>query len=222
MIDAIINISEITKGMKSLGPKALLKINNLSIIEYQINQIKKISRKIRINLITGFYHDKIVDKLKKHKNINYIYNEEYDHTNHGKGIELLLDNNDVSNILYIGSGILLKPKTLSIRSLKNQSSIFVLDRKKSNFDIGCNNSQNLEYMFYDLPLVWSECCYLNKEVCDAIKSLIINKNISQFFMFEIINIILNKNINIDIKKINRKNICKINSQKDIPKIRYFV
>ena len=54
MIDAIINISEITKGMKSVGAKALLKINNTSIIEHQINQLKSINRNITKIFIVFF------------------------------------------------------------------------------------------------------------------------------------------------------------------------
>ena len=46
MIDILIITPEITKGMKSVGSKCLLPLRkNLSIIEYQVMQAQKISRK---------------------------------------------------------------------------------------------------------------------------------------------------------------------------------
>ena len=47
-LNAIIIIPEITKGMKSIGSKSLLKIKNVSVLEYQIKQIKAINRNIHI------------------------------------------------------------------------------------------------------------------------------------------------------------------------------
>ncbi len=95
MIDAIINISEITKGMKSVGAKALLKINNTSIIEHQINQLKSINRNIKINIITGFEHEKIKKTLSKYRNINIIYNKQYETTNQSMGLKLLFENKKI-------------------------------------------------------------------------------------------------------------------------------
>ena len=81
MINALILAPEITRGMKSLGSKALLEIKKkISVIEHQIHLLKNICRDIKITAITGFESEKIIPILEKH-NINYIYNPNYKNTN---------------------------------------------------------------------------------------------------------------------------------------------
>ena len=79
MIEAIILVPEITKGMKSIGSKSLLKIRKSKhIIDYQIEQISSISKKIKVNIATGFDNEKIKKILQdKYPNINVIYNDKY-------------------------------------------------------------------------------------------------------------------------------------------------
>jgi hypothetical protein len=49
MIDALILVPEITKGMKSIGSKSLLEIKKkLSVLDYQIQSIRNIDKNIKI------------------------------------------------------------------------------------------------------------------------------------------------------------------------------
>ena len=51
----LILMPEITKGMKSVGSKALLRLNStLTVLEYQIKSIKSLNRRNKIFLSTGF------------------------------------------------------------------------------------------------------------------------------------------------------------------------
>lgn len=225
MINSLILVPEITKGMKSIGSKCLLKIKEYSILEYQINQIIGINQSIRINIATGFDHEKIKEYIsnKYQQHINWIYNPEYEYTNQTKSLSLFLENYPCEDLLIINSGVLLKNKTISYSSLKGNNKVYILNKPKSNFNIGCSNTDNIEYLFYDLPNLWSECVYFNKSTIVELKNILVyNKNMDKLYLFEIINNLIHHNVKFDNIYIDKKNIFKINNTKDIPQARRFI
>ena len=56
--------------------KCLLELNNKTLIENSINEVLK-TRIKKIQIVTGFKSENIVKKLKKYKNIRFIYNNKY-------------------------------------------------------------------------------------------------------------------------------------------------
>jgi bifunctional N-acetylglucosamine-1-phosphate-uridyltransferase/glucosamine-1-phosphate-acetyltransferase GlmU-like protein len=223
MIDSLILIPEITKGMKSIGSKSLLKIKNIPILEHQINEILNINGDIRLNIATGFDHDRISKHISsKYSDIRFIYNELYSTTNQMKALALYLENSACDNLLIINSGILLKNKEIQFSTLSGNSKIYLLNKPRTNFNIGCSVGGPTEYLFYDLPNIWSECVYLNKETIRSLKEIIQTKNIDQFYLFEIINTLILQNIHFEKVIIDKKNIFKINHAKDLMKARQFI
>lgn len=223
MIDSLILVPEITKGMKSIGSKSLLKIKNIPILEYQINEILCIHKDIRLNIATGFDHDKISKCIgDKYDNVKFIYNELYSATNQTKAITLYLQNYECDNLLIINSGILFKNKSISLSTLSGNSKIYLLNKPRANFNIGCSDGNFAEYLFYDLPNIWSECVYLNKEAILALRKIIETKYTDQFYLFEIINTLISQNICFENIIIDKKNIFKINHAKDLMKARQFI
>jgi hypothetical protein len=224
MINALLLVPEITKGMKSIGSKSLLKIKqNKYIIEYQIEQLLTIHPNIDITVAIGFDADKIKKILNKYNNIKYIYNPRFDITNLGKCIELYLEEkHEINNLFLINSGILFKKGTFHKNQLNKTSKLFFLDKPKNNFDIGCGSTDNIEYLFYDLPKVWSECVFLDSFALDKLKILSINQNISHMYTFEIINELLAMNTKFESEEFPKSHFLKITSIKDLDKAKVFV
>jgi choline kinase len=224
MLDILIIAPEITKGMKSLGSKALLIIKkNLSVIQYQILQANNLDKHSRITVILGFEYEKILNTIQSYKNINYIINHEYRHTNQAYSLKLFYDKHkDVSNLLIISSGVLLKDMVIDKSMLIDRSKVFLLNKDKENFELGCSQETDYtEYIFYDLPSKWSECVYLNREGIEATKTVVSKNSSDQMYLFETINSILGYT-SIDKCFIDRRKIMKINNQKDIPKAKVFI
>lgn len=224
MIEALILIPEITKGMKSVGSKALLEIKNkTSIIEYQIQYLQNIDKNIRISIATGFESDRIIDALSSYNNINFIYNPNYKNTNQAASIKLYLNSYpNVDNLLLISSGVLLRDKSIVKSMLSGSSKLFTISKEKENFELGCSDKTDLEYIFYDLPEPWSECVYLNKDAIGMVKYITDKLAVDQMYLFEILNEILNKNIVLTKQVIDKKNIMKIINQKDVMKAKLFL
>jgi hypothetical protein len=219
----LILASEITKGMKSLGPKCLLNINNaITIIDYQINQLYETFHSPNIFISVGFEAEKVIRHIRsKHPNkkITFINNTEYIATNHGKNIIDYIESvGNKSNLLIISSGILFK----NIDTLKSNhtSTIIYIDNKKDNFELGSNKEN--PYVFYDLPVPWSECVTL---CSDALSILGDKKNKSVFYnmyLFEIINYLLENDIVFRDITCKKSQFLKISSIKDITKAKKFV
>lgn len=216
---AIILVPEITKGMKSIGSKALLQgPGDKCILQYQVSYLKKYYPEINIFIATGFEHEKIKKKFSDQKNISFIYNEDYANTNHGQSIKLYLKIDSPKNLIIITNGVLLK----KILPITNQSSVYSIKKQKSGFSIGFNETiDNIDYLFYDLPIPWIECAYLNEDAISILKTICSKNNIKQLFLFEIINLLLDKNIDIKNILINNKDVMKITNNKDTSKIKNF-
>lgn len=220
-INAIILVPEITKGMKSIGSKALISIDERkSIIEHQIEYLQKYYTNINITVATGFDADKVQKKTKRY-NIDIIHNDKYEQTNHGMSLYMYLRNmKKIKNLLIISNGILLKEK-LPIST--NKSIIYALNKKNNDYNIGLNITENNKptYLFYDFPISWSECVFLNAESLEKLRNIQTKETMEQMFLFEIINYLLDQDCQFKTEKIANKNICKITTVKNTKKVKTF-
>lgn len=221
MTDILLISPEITKGMKSVGSKCLLSLRkNLTLIEYQISQLQKIKpSKITINI--GFDAEKILKTLYRYKTIEYMINNNYQNTNQGNNLLTYIKQYKPKNLLVFSSGLLIKNSIIEKHHLDDRCKVFVLNKAKNNFNIGCANMDKVEYLFYDMPESWSEIFYLNEE---AIKILLNydNPKFDQMYLFEIINFLLQKNMVFDKVYINKTNIMKIQNLKDLNNAKLFI
>lgn len=223
MLNVLILVPEITKGMKSIGSKALLEIKkHTKVLEYQIHNIKSLDLKTHITVATGFEADRIHDMLDS-LNVGYSFNPMYKDTNQAESIRLYLQDHSPKNLLIINNGILLKNNALTRNLLSGKSKLFLLDKTKENFNLGCvTTNKSTEYIFYDLPEPWAECVYLDGEAVLGLHDIIQQKNIGQMYLFELLNQMIANNIIIDKHYINKTKVMKINTIKDLPKAKTFI
>lgn len=220
-LNAIILVPEITKGMKSIGSKALISIDHRkSIIEHQIEYLQKNYTNIDIAIATGFDADKIQKKTKRY-NITTIHNDRYDHTNHGMSLFMYLQKmKSVENLLIISNGILLKEK---LPTSINESIIYALTKKNNDYAVGLNITEENRpaYLFYDFPISWSECVFLNAPSIEKLREILTKDTMRQMFLFEIINYLLDSDCKFKTEKIANKNICKVTTIKNTKKAKTF-
>lgn len=219
----VLLMPEITKGMKSIGSKALLSINkNYTILDYQIQYIKKFYKNVPIHILSGFDNDKIQKKIKPHENITIYFNPNYETSNQAESLLSHIKQSKTTNCLVINNGVLLKEK-LTINH--SYSCVYTLKKYKNGFNIGINNtnnlSNNISYLFYGLPIQWSECVFLNHIAIQSIIELSENFKFKNLFLFELLNKLIDNNINIQEITINKKNIFKVNNIDDISRIKGF-
>lgn len=223
-INIILLIPEITKGMKSIGPKSLLPINKKeTVLDYQIKYIKKFYKKSKIYILSGFENEKIQKKINKYSNVTLVYNKDYEYSNQAESLIQYILKYNPDNCLIINNGILLKEK-LNIKN--RRSTVYTVPKNHLDFNIGINSDNDtkdkITYLFYGLPNQWTECVFLDKEAINTIYRISKEKKLSNLFLFELINLILDSGLLLHNCKItNNKNIVKIHNHNDIKKIKGF-
>lgn len=211
-------MSEITKGMKSIGSKSLLNIvDEISIIDHQIRFFKKhYGQAIKIILCTGFENEKIEKKIQKYKNVECCYNPDYEQDNQTGSLSKCLKIYSPNNAIVITGGLILFDK---IKIHENESSIFFVSQdidKKNIFDIGCSHMNKDAYLFYNLHYKWIECLYISNHHMNIIINDLNTSNISNLFLFEFINHIQSRYKNFNFVQLeNVKSPIKVSSLKDI-------
>ena len=219
--DVVILTPEITKGMKSIGSKALLvSYSKMALIEYQIKYIRQYYPNSKITVLAGFEHDKIRKKIAKY-NIRCSYNKDYEQNNQAASVLLFMKTHNPGSLLIINGGVLLRSplncSTTSIYTIKTN-----LDHHR--FDIGIaenTSSKTIQYLFYGLPTKWIECIFLNKESLSLIIQLADKISMDNLFLFELINLLLEKNLAILNIPIQSTSVLKINNREDLDRMRYF-
>lgn len=220
-INAIIVASEITRGMKSIGPKSLLKVKKtLSIVEYQILELKKHYPGINVTVSVGFESEKMIKVLEKYK-VNILHNEDFVSSNQVKAILDYVKEYDETNLLVIHSGVLFKQK-FGILNNRSPSCLYMLDKHKVNFNIGCNGLSEMSYLFFDLPEKWSECVFFDQQTIRNIMDLSKKREIKQLYTFELINMLIEVGQHFSRTTIKKNNIMKVSNIKDLPRAKVFI
>ncbi len=222
MINIIFLCHEITKGMKSFGPKAIIPIGKKNNIEpLIIKQIKNTQKALentsfKIHVVVGFEQDKIIKILKNfNPKINIIKYDKYAESNSAGVVLECLNIIPNGHYLFVENGIICnyKPKNNS------ESLIPVLLTKKNNkndkFTIGVTASDNkAEYMFYDLAQnKWSEILFVSEMDAERIRQLSSVASVNHMFLFEYINFLIESHVNFYIDHIPQNNIIKILNHK---------
>jgi hypothetical protein len=210
---------EITKGMKSFGPKALIpmgkKRNSNPLIVKQIKEIQKIyeNTEHKIHVVLGFEHERVTKALKDCKTINTIIYERYHETNSAGAIVEVLKRIGKEDCLFIENGIIAKYKPKHL----DQSCIPAINSNDHEaFPIGITHSQDkAEYLFYDLEPKWPEVAMMHKSDFDHIMRVSETNQVSQMFFFEYLNLLIESGINFHTEPVSAKKFNKILNHKII-------
>jgi len=220
----------ITKGMKSVGPKGLLKSKKAKeLINCQINSMQ--DPEICISVVVGFGSDKLKKRISQnsHNSVNIINNDLYESANQGYALELILDHyntKEYAGCIIMNDGILIgnsiKEILLNKADRQNAKLIYLSsENKKNTFNIGfsLSDAHYVQHMFFNLTNnLWTEILYIDNNSLKKMRS-IYNPSMRNMFLFEI----LNRSIDMGVKyrpiKIKNSQILKINGIKDSNKIK---
>lgn len=196
-MNCIILGDKYAKGMKSKGCSALLSYNKkINIIQHQLNFIKKFLPESNIVYVYGYCSDNFNKFLIDYNiYINKIYNPEYEKYGYFNSLCLAKDFMNTDCLIFDGYSTLKKSYIKNIQ--KNQKESFVILEKTNNCGFGCTVLENKVNNFgYNLPYNNKNIHYLNAEALNLVKELCLSKKYKNYFIFEILNKILEENIHI--------------------------
>lgn len=183
------------KRMKSKGCAGLYKIKNQTLIEKQYNTIKNKFPNCKIIYISGFEGKKLTNYIDKHKtkyhDLILINNKQYDKYNHAHSLSLASKHLDTDCMICFGDKILSKSLFKNFDTTLGSQVFIDIDTKNS---LGCivydGRIQNISY---DLPNYLVDMFYLSKNHTMVIKKILSSKMYYNYFVFEILNQLIDNN-----------------------------
>lgn len=226
MINIILCNFQTTKGIKSIGPKGLLKVNAISkkpLIVQQIENIRKIlgRKQYKIHVILGYQKDKVIKNLDKYnvlKKIHIVDHSMYDKFGEAKPVFDLINTLDSnSSCLIVNDGII-----FTNLDIPKNNTIFTIKSEKKNFDIGAVVVENhVKYLCYDIPNIWAGVTFLHKKDIPLIKYInnnTITSKINPAFIFEYINCLIDSGVTFQTAKFRYNSIKHIKTNPKEQKI----
>jgi choline kinase len=203
----IILADKYQKGMKSKGGLGLLKLNTrTNMIDHQYKQIKSTFPKAKIVYVYGFDHKRIQNffKEKNYKDIIEIYNPHYDKYNFTYSLKLAVDYLNKDCIITFGD-VAFKSNVFKTFNKSNGSQVFI--NKKQKHKIGCTIIDNyIAHISFDLDNYLSQMYYIAKKDIGDFRELVIEDKFKNYFLFEIINKLIDKNVTFHPFIKNNKNL----------------
>lgn len=200
--------------MKSYGPQSMFKIGDKTLIEHQVDIIRKKLPRCDIILVTGYYADKVIKN--RPAGIRIIENVMYEQTNEAEQLRLAFNNMITNTAIIVGADILFDFNTFKAVAL--EQSCLLVDNKnmisKDNIGVTVVNGE-VTIMNYSLPTKWCHIALLTDKELKFVKALCNDRSHTKFYFSEILNLLLNK---YTLKAIEPQanSISKLDSSENIP------
>lgn len=205
--------------MRSYGPKSLLNITEKeNILDYQVNTLKIAFPKTDIVLVIGFYADRMIKKCPE--NVRIIENQLFETTNEVEQIRLAFNNIFSSNVLIIKDDIVFGNHILN--RLDRSCSCIVYDDTDiiDSDNVGVTVVDNVATVFkYNIDNKWCNILYLIEKDLLRLKTICSNRERSNLYLFEALNILIEKSVKLKAIKTGGDKIVKIDTIKDLGKIK---
>ena len=211
----IILADKYIKGMKSKGGIGLVKFNSrYNLFETQHNIITKNFKNAKIIYIYGFDGKKISNffEQKQYNNVIPIYNENYEKYNNTYSLSLAEKYIDKDFFVLFGYSIF--QKQIFQKFKKEHTQVFLNNKTKNN--IGCVISDDkVNHICFDINNYIMDIYYISKKDSPLIKELCSIPKYKNYFIFELLNKMIDLGIEIKPTVKNYKNInLKISKEKE--------
>lgn len=208
-MNCIIIADKFNKGNKSKGWLGSHPINSkYTLVSNQISVINAIFPKAKIIYIYGFDDKKVEDYFEKsnHKNITLVQNPNYE--NYGETFSLCKARIFLESNTLIIPGLTILKKRMFTDFDRKKTSVFV--NNKHHNELGCflNDKEKIEHICYELTNYLTNIYYIHKNDIEIFRSIVSRNENRNCFVFEIINKMIERGVDVGCFDMNNKNILK--------------
>ena len=202
-----------SKKMKGYGPKCLLDIGGISLIEKQLNSIWQVFPRADIFVGIGYQADKVRESLRQHP-VRFIYNPLFDNTNVAFTIGLALQASISQHAMVIYGDLVFSDDVLTTLAVGRSSVCYT--REEAGESVGIIQSEGLvTNLAFGLPDKWSQILFLKDKELDLFRSTCYDGDSSKWFGHEVLNKVIDRGGIIEAKEINASKLCEIDTPVDI-------
>lgn len=219
-MSVVIPAAGMGKRMKSYGPKCLLNINGLSLLERQVKIVKKCYPGADIVVVVGFQASLVQSRIKSRHNVRIVYNSDYEDTNVARSLFLGIQATVAEKCLIIYGDLIFNPAT--IKDLYGKTSKIVIDGGKSmgREEVGVLHYDGRVTNFsYALDHKWCQIAFLSKKELKMFERIAGKEESSRWFGYEVLNEMIDSGATLQSCHPNSMRIFEIDSPKDIKKVR---
>jgi len=210
-MNCIIIADKYAKGMKSKGCYGLIQINQrTNLFEAQYKAIKTTFPRSKIIYVYGFENKKIKRYLgQNYQDVIAIENQEYNDTGFVNSIRCASDYLDQNCLIFFGD---LAIKSEMFKNFNREKSHIYLNKKNHN-SLGCIiNNNHVQNISYGLDNYLLNMYYINKKNIETFSYYINDIKLRNYFLFEIINKMIDQGIDFQPSVQNNKQIMSINKK----------
>lgn len=185
-------IPSATQGnrMKSVGPRSLIQIGNVTLFEYQIEIIKESFPNSEFIIVSGCDSTKLMNRVPK--GTICVENERYAETNVLRSVGMGLRAAVNDNVLILYGDAIVNRNALDF-SISNSCVVYDNSYEASEQEVGCTVDQDkLENIFYGLTNRWTSLTYLTGKELGIFKSIAFDKQKEKLYTWEAINEVIDK------------------------------
>ena len=208
-IDVVLLNAHTGTRMKSYGSRALLKFDYGPLYQIQRDVVHNAYSKPNIIMSTGFEADKIIKILDN--TIPIVENQLYSNTNEVEEVRLAMNLTTEDNVLLIDGSILFNDHT--IKHLDRSGIVVSPDLNSEGVGVTLNKGK-VSRLSYGLEYKWCHILYLIGKELQLFKKIIRNRELSNLFLHEVINMMVDSGGNITVFNPPNMNVLKIDSYAD--------
>lgn len=210
-MNCIIIADRYAKGMKSKGCYGLIKINHkANLFETQYRAIKKVFPRSKIIYVYGFENKKIQRYFNKnYQDVIAIENKAYNETGFVNSIRCASDYLDQNCLIFFGD-LAIKPEMF--KDFNRQKAHIYISKKNHN-SLGCIiDNDKINNIAYGLDNYLLNMYYINKKNIETFSYYINENKLKNYFLFEIINKMIDQGVEFLPSIQNNKQIISINKK----------
>jgi choline kinase len=216
----IIPIAGMGRRMKTYGPKCMININGMSILERQIKQVRQIYPSSDIILVVGFGSSVIEERIRTKYKVRIVHNFDYENTNVAHSLYLGIQASSYEKCLIIYGDIIFNK--IAIQDLYGGGSKIVIDNndKTRREEVGVMHyGGEVTNLSYGIDEKWCQITYLSGKEMKMFESIAGVEDHRRWFGYEVLNEVINKGGKFLSCVPSGLRICEIDSPKDVKRVR---
>lgn len=214
-ISVIILSAGIGSRIKSAEPRSLLRLGKKTLLEHQIDAIKKTFKECEIIGVFGTNINKIIKK--SNKDVRIVENQLFQETNNCESLRLGVNNTHNDNILFVHGDIYFTDKLLGSANFKKSFIVIDANNDMSDKEVGVTISKNkATILSYGLEKKWCQMCFLTGKELKLMKSFLLKMDNSdkKMLSFELINKIIDYGGSFESHEEKNAHVVEIDCIKD--------
>lgn len=218
-MSVVIPAAGMGKRMKSYGPKCMLNINGLSLLERQVRIVKKCYPGADIIVVVGFQAPLVQSRIKSKHNVRIVHNSDYETTNVARSLFLGIQATIAEKCLIIYGDLIFNPHT--IKDLYGPSSKIVIDEGKAmgREEVGVLHYDGRVTNFsYALDHKWCQIAFLSGKELKMFERIASKEESERWFGYEILNKMIDSGATLQSYQPDNMRIFEIDSPKDLKKV----